>query len=263
MTLRRGDQLAQQLQPLRPQLGVQVADAGEVAARPGQAGDKSRRHRVDPPVERRSGSSSSLPWPPRTAAAHRAQSQRLDAEPDRRPTPAIVRFGPPPSETRLSRSGPRHSRFRADPSRSAAQLALVLSGRRAAEVTDHRHCRLLRARQADSAAAPPSKAMNSRRLHSITSSARPSSGSGTVMPSALAVLRLMIISTLVDLLDRQVGRLVALENAAGVAAGETKGVGRAGAVAHQAAGRGELGRLEDRGHAHGGRRARRAGRRGH
>src|SRR6516165_5821863 len=33
--------------------------------------------------------------------------------------------------------------------------------------------------------------------HSITSSARPDSGSGTVMPSALAVLRLMISSTLV------------------------------------------------------------------
>src|SRR5215831_11105218 len=34
-------------------------------------------------------------------------------------------------------------------------------------------------------------------LHSITSSARPESGSGTVMPSALAVLRLMKSSTLV------------------------------------------------------------------
>src|SRR5262245_60082551 len=35
------------------------------------------------------------------------------------------------------------------------------------------------------------------RTHSITSSARPMSGSGTVMPSAFAVLRLMISSTLV------------------------------------------------------------------
>src|SRR2546429_3574521 len=34
--------------------------------------------------------------------------------------------------------------------------------------------------------------------HSITSSARPESGSGTVMPSALAVLRLTISSTFVD-----------------------------------------------------------------
>src|SRR5262249_5114071 len=36
------------------------------------------------------------------------------------------------------------------------------------------------------------------RGHSISSSARPDSGSGTVMPSALAVLRLMISSTFVD-----------------------------------------------------------------
>jgi hypothetical protein len=35
-------------------------------------------------------------------------------------------------------------------------------------------------------------------FHSITSSARPSSESGTVRPSALAVLRLMISSILVD-----------------------------------------------------------------
>src|SRR6516225_5066240 len=35
-------------------------------------------------------------------------------------------------------------------------------------------------------------------LHSISSSARPERGSGTVRPSALAVLRLMISSTLVD-----------------------------------------------------------------
>jgi hypothetical protein len=40
--------------------------------------------------------------------------------------------------------------------------------------------------------------MDRNRHHSITSSARPSSGSDTVSPSALAVLRLMIISTLVD-----------------------------------------------------------------
>src|SRR5262249_42436848 len=36
------------------------------------------------------------------------------------------------------------------------------------------------------------------RTHSITSSARPSNGSGTVMPSALAVLRFRNISTFVD-----------------------------------------------------------------
>src|SRR5262245_48662541 len=63
--------------------------------------------------------------------------------------------------------------------------------------TEDRHSRLLRPRrkrprssraaeQRDELAPPD---------HSITSSARPSSGSGTVRPSALAVLRLMISST--------------------------------------------------------------------
>ena len=84
--------------------------------------------------------------------------------------------------------------------------------------------------------------------YSITSSARPSSESGTVRPSALAVLRLMISSTLVGLLHRQVGRLLALEDAAGVDADQTVRLRNAASVAHQAAGRGELAILVDRGH---------------
>ena len=40
--------------------------------------------------------------------------------------------------------------------------------------------------------------MNSRRLHSITSSARASSDGGTVRPSILAVWALMTSSNLVD-----------------------------------------------------------------
>ena len=59
--------------------------------------------------------------------------------------------------------------------------------------------RLLRARrERPPAAAPPSSVMNSRRSHSITSSARASSVGGTSRPSAFAVLRLMTSSNLVD-----------------------------------------------------------------
>ena len=54
-----------------------------------------------------------------------------------------------------------------------------------------------RAASGHAAAAPPSSVMNSRRLHSITSSARASSVGGTSRPSALAVLRLMTSSYLV------------------------------------------------------------------
>ena len=63
-------------------------------------------------------------------------------------------------------------------------------------------------------------------------------------PSALAVLRLMTSSTFVACCDRQVGRLLALENPAGVDAGLTVRVRKIAAVAHQAAGHGELAILE-------------------
>ena len=53
--------------------------------------------------------------------------------------------------------------------------------------------------------------------YSITSSARASSDGGTSRPSALAVLRLMTSSILVRRLHRQVGRLLALEDAIDVA----------------------------------------------
>ena len=55
--------------------------------------------------------------------------------------------------------------------------------------------------------------------HSITSSARASSVGGTSRPSAFAVLRLITSSYLVGALHRQVGRLLALEDAVDVAGG--------------------------------------------
>ena len=64
-----------------------------------------------------------------------------------------------------------------------------------------------------------------------------SSVGGTVRPSVLAVLRLMIELELRRLLDRQVGRLLALENSAGVDAGLTVSIVQIGSVAHQAAAR--------------------------
>ena len=59
---------------------------------------------------------------------------------------------------------------------------------------------------------------------------------------------LMISSIFVGLLDRQVGGLLALEDAAGVDADQTVRIRKTAAVAHQAAGRGKLAILVDRGH---------------
>ena len=68
----------------------------------------------------------------------------------------------------------------------------------------------------------------------------------------MAVLRLMTSSNLVGLYDRQVGRLLALENAAGVDADLTICISKVRAVAHQAASRGKLAIDKSRG-SHGGR----------
>ena len=85
-----------------------------------------------------------------------------------------------------------------------------------------------RAASGHAAAAPPSSVMNSRRSHSITSSARASSVGGTSRPSALAVLRLMTSSNLVGCLHRQVGRLLALEDAIDIAGRAPELVDRSG-----------------------------------
>src|SRR5205085_12650008 len=65
------------------------------------------------------------------------------------------------------------------------------------EIADHRHRRLLRARHERPRYRSAEHRDELAASHSITSSARPSNGSGTVTPSALAVLRLIINSTLV------------------------------------------------------------------
>src|SRR5262245_46361775 len=58
------------------------------------------------------------------------------------------------------------------------------------EESDHRHRRLLRARRERPRSRAAEKRNELAALHSITSSARPSSVMGKVMPSALAALRL-------------------------------------------------------------------------
>ena len=77
--------------------------------------------------------------------------------------------------------------------------------------------------------------MKWRFAYSITSSARASSDCGTSRPS----WRRLEVDDQLELgrlHDRQIGRLLALEDATGVDAGLTIGIGDVGSVAHQAAG---------------------------
>ena len=85
--------------------------------------------------------------------------------------------------------------------------------------------------------------MNSRRSHSITSSARASSDGGTVEAERLGGLEIDDQLELGRLHDRQVGRLLALEDAADIDADLTIRIRDVGSVAHQSAGFGEFARM--------------------
>ena len=107
---------------------------------------------------------------------------------------------------------------------------------------------LLRARrERPRAAAPPSSVMNSRRSHSITSSARASTVAGTSRPSALAVLRLIDQLVPGRRLHRQVGRLLALEDAIDVAGRAPVLVDEISPIGDQAAAGDEVASVVDRG----------------
>src|SRR5262249_2019523 len=76
-------------------------------------------------------------------------------------------------------------------------VMLSLIERRVGEESYHRHRRLLRARRNRPRCRAAEQCDEVAAGHSISSSARPDSGSGTVMPSVLATLRLMKSSTFV------------------------------------------------------------------
>ena len=73
-----------------------------------------------------------------------------------------------------------------------------------------------RAASGHAAAAPPSSVMNSRRSHSITSSARASSVGGHVEAEHLGGLEVDHQLEFGRLLDWQIGRLLAIQNAVDV-----------------------------------------------
>ena len=103
-----------------------------------------------------------------------------------------------------------------------------------------------RAASGHAAAAPPSSVMNSRRSHSITSSARASSDRRHVDAERLGGLEVDHQFVLGRRLHRQVGRLLALENAVDIASRAAVLVDKIGPVGDQAAGRDEIARAVDR-----------------
>ena len=116
------------------------------------------------------------------------------------------------------------------------------------EITDHRHRRLLRPRRER----PRCRRTAEKRdelapLHSITSSARASSDGGTVEPERLGGLEIDHQLVLGRRLHRQVGRLLALEDAIDVAGRAPVLVDEIRPVGDQAAGGDEEALAVDRG----------------
>ena len=93
-----------------------------------------------------------------------------------------------------------------------------------------------RAASGHAAAAPPSSVMNSRRSHSITSSARASSDRRHFEAERLGGLEVDHQFVLGRRLHRQVGRLLALEDAVDVAGRAPVLVDQIGPIGDQAAG---------------------------
>ena len=194
-----GHQLVQQLQPLGQPVRQPSADAGDVAARPVKAGDEPSLT-GSLPSRRRSGLSRSPALAAqRDGAAGRDDHGDLPPNQIGRQRRQPIAVDPPPSGIRSRRSGPRHSRASLKPLAEARDAIAHASIGRAPSrnpITGIAGC-CARAASGHATAAPPSSVMNSRRSHSITSSARASSVGGMSRPSALAVLRLMTSSNLV------------------------------------------------------------------
>ena len=234
--------LVQQFQPFRPNhRTLKEVDTGDVAARAVRLATRPsspdrRRSR------RRSESSRSPPLLRlQQACRQRGDHRHLTANQIGRQAPAVDHIDPPPSGIRSPHSGLRHSRFRSGPAESAAIRRAALSGDALLRnpITGIAGC-CARAASGHAAAAPPSSVMNSRRSHSITSSARASSVGGTVEAERLGGLEIDHQFVLGRRLHRQVGGLLALEDAVDVAGRAPVLVDVIGPVGNQAAGGDEV-----------------------
>src|SRR5262245_19698679 len=197
----RGDELMQQLQPLWSDFYTQAGSAGDIAARPVKACHQAELHRIEAGGEHNGNCRRRCP-----CGQHRNAicCDRVDLTADqlgRQRWQTIVLTLRPPILDCDVLSFNVAGVFQA--LAECARSNRVPIGRCAIEKSDHRH-RLLRSRgqrQRDSRAAEQRYELAT--LHSISSSASPANGSGTVSPRALATLRLM---TRVYLSARWIGK---------------------------------------------------------
>src|SRR5262249_7889173 len=191
-----GYDVGQQFERVGGHVHGQGGHAGEVAARSVEASDKSkldrvvcylkhdrngRRRRLRGQCRRNAGGHNHRYLTPNEIGGQRRQSIVLIV------SPAVL--------DRDVLAGDKSGFFQGLDERG--YHGVVTSGRRVPKEPDARHRRLLRMRRDRPRNRPTTEQHDEvAPPHSITSSARPDNGSGTVMLSALAVFRLMYSSNL-------------------------------------------------------------------
>src|SRR5262249_31175164 len=190
----RGNEFAQNLEPLRRHLHLEKADARNIATRPVEAPHKTQSDRIGSHVEYDGNRRSRiLRGGQRRSTAHSNNDGNLPSDQigSKRGQPIKLTLGPAEFDRHVM------DLDKAGFAQAAADCGYKLGIRRCwrSQDADHRPCRLLRARRErprGRRAAENGDELAS--LHSITSSARASRLSGTVRPSAFAVLRLLTSS---------------------------------------------------------------------
>jgi hypothetical protein len=186
----------QQSQLLQPYLHAQVGHARKVAARSVQAGDKSKRDRVEPKLEDDRNCRGRGLGRKCRGCAGRGNHGDLSANQlgRQRRQPLVLPLRPAVFD---------RDAFALDTTGFLQALTerghhvRVRLGRRAAQESDHRHGRLLRAGSERPCRRAAEQSDELTSLHSITSSARSGNAGGMCKPIALAVLRLITSSNLV------------------------------------------------------------------
>ena len=190
-----GDQLGQQLEPLGHQLRGQNADAREVAARPGKAGDQTLSDRVGAEEDNRDRRGCAFAARAAGGAGHDHVDLAADEVGGQCGQPIIATLRPAVFDRHiLSLDIAGFAQSLAERGHKRCSRA----GRSRCEVADYRHRLLLRAHGARCCyRAAHQEHQLAAFHHSMTSSARARIDGGTVRPSALAVLRLTTSSNVV------------------------------------------------------------------
>ena len=188
---RRRHEFVQDFELFRAKLGRQVSDAGDIAAGPGEIGDQPQPDRVAPQYEHDRGRRRR-----RFRLARGSHTSRdnhvyapLGQISRQRQQAGILPFRPAVFQRHVL-AGDVGGLGKAALQSTEPELIGVAGSW--AQPANHRHAQLLRVhRERPRDRCAPYECHERAASHSITSSARPSSGSGTVSPSAVAVLRLM------------------------------------------------------------------------